>query len=84
MTLRQTYYPTTGENSVFDSAIAYVKMLFLSREGVVYDILTISSVEIDLTSRQVQYNPSTGIIRFDEDIPFNEGETINIVYDTNI
>jgi hypothetical protein len=83
MTLRQTYYPIPTQSSVFDSAIAYVKMLFVARSGVVYDVIT-NVNDIMITSRQVHYNPSTGIIQFDANIPFNEQESINVIYDTNI
>lgn len=83
MTLRQTYYPVPGESNIFDNAIAYVKMLFVARNGVEYDVLT-SVNDIMINTRQAHYNPSTGVIQFDPNIPFEEQESINIVYDTNI
>ena len=83
MTLRETYYPTVDTSSIFDAAIVYSKMLFVAREGVVYDILT-SINDIAVTTRQVLYNPALGTLQFNSDIPFNSGESINIVYDPNI
>jgi hypothetical protein len=72
-----------GDSNVFDAAIAYVKMLFVARNGVAYDVIT-NVNDILITSRQVHYNPSTGIIQFDANIPFEEQESINVIYDTNI
>jgi hypothetical protein len=83
MTLRQTYYPIADTTNIFDAAIVYSKMLFVAREGVVYDVLT-SVNDVLLNTRQVHYNPSTGVLQFNADIPFNSGESINIVYDPNI
>jgi hypothetical protein len=83
MTLRETYYPIPGESSILDGAIAYVKMLFVARSGVEFDVLT-SPNDIIINTRQVHYNPSTGVLQFDANIPFEEQESINIVYDTNI
>lgn len=83
MTLRQTYITVPDTSSVFNVAMVYVKMLMVAREGVVYDIKT-SINDIQVTSRQVHYNPSTGVLQFDANIPFNPKETVNIVYDTNI
>ena len=83
MTLRETYYPIPGESNIFDAAIAYVKMLFVARNGVEYDVLT-SINDIMINTRQVHYNPSTGVLRFDANIPFNEQESINVIYDTNL
>lgn len=83
MTLRQTYYPLAGLSNYTDATLAYSKLLMLSREGVVYDIIT-SNNDILVTNRQVLYQPSTGLIQFDSNIPFNQGESINIVYDPNI
>ena len=83
MTLRQTYYPTVDTSSIFDAAIVYSKMLFVAREGVVYDVLT-SVNDIIINTRQVHYNPATGVLQFNSNIPFNSGESINIVYDPNI
>ena len=83
MTLRQTYHPFEGNTSYTDATLAYSKLLMLSREGVVYDIIT-SNNDILVTNRQVLYQPSTGLLQFDTNIPFNQGETINVVYDPNI
>jgi hypothetical protein len=55
----------------------------VARSGVVYDVIT-NVNDIMITSRQVHYNPSTGVIQFDANIPFNEQESINVIYDTNI
>lgn len=83
MTLRQTYYPLPNESFVVDASIAYVKMLFVARTGVEFDVLT-SVNDISVNTRQVHYNPSTGVLQFDPNIPFNEQESINVIYDTNI
>ena len=83
MTLRETYYPIPGERKIFDAAIAYVKMLFVARNGVEYDVLT-SINDIMINTRQAHYNPSTGVIQFDPNIPFEEQESINVIYDTNL
>jgi hypothetical protein len=58
-------------------------MLFVARTGVEFDVLT-SVNDISVNTRQVHYNPSTGVLQFDPNIPFNEQESINVIYDTNI
>lgn len=84
MTLRQTYYPLVDATSITDAAIVYSRMLLVSREGVVYDVISGPNEVLFLGSRQVHYNPSTGVIKWNPNIPFNQGESINIVYDPNI
>lgn len=82
MTVEKTYYPTITTNYIFDSALAYTKLLMVAREGVTYDIL-VSNNDIAITNRQVLHQPAYGAMYFTSEIPFNENETVNIVYETN-
>ena len=82
MTVEKTYYPTITTNYIFDSALAYTKLLMVAREGVTYDIL-VSNNDIAITNRQVLHQPAYGVMYFTSEIPFNENETVNIVYETN-
>lgn len=82
MTVEKTYYPTITTNYIFDSALAYTKLLMVAREGMTYDIL-VSNNDIAITNRQVLHQPAYGAMYFPSEIPFNENETVNIVYETN-
>lgn len=84
MTKRKTYNTNTAttENTIVDTTLIYTKMLMVCREGVNYDIY-FSNLYHPLSSRQVRFAVSTGTIAFSELIPFNDNETIDIVYETN-
>lgn len=84
MTTRKTYYPiglpSTETTSITDSALAYVKILEVDREGVVYSLTDLGSLPTD-TGLFFGYNASLGRIQFL--IPFQTGESINVIYETN-
>ena len=82
MTVEKTYYPSPTLNEITDAAFAYTKVLMVAREGVTYDIL-VSNNDLAITSRQVLHQPAYGAMYFTSEIPFNENETVNIVYETN-
>lgn len=80
MTTHKTYYPTLGQSTITDAALAYVKVLEVDRSGVVYNLTDLSVLPTD-TGLFCGYNQSTGTIEFL--IPFNTGESINVIYETN-
>ena len=82
MTTRKTYYPLPGGIDILDAALAYVKVLEVDRSGVVYDIIN-SNNDVFLNSRQVRYASAFGALVFNDQIPFNENESINVIYETN-
>lgn len=81
MTTKKTYYPLFGLIDITDANIAYVTMLMVSRSGVVYDVV-IDNDDVFINTRQVRYAPAFGSLNFNEYIPFNQGEDIEIVYKT--
>ena len=81
MTLKKTYYPLAGLLDITDSAIAYVQVLMVARSGVIYDIIE-NNNDVFINTRQIRYAPSYGTIFFNEYIPFNTDEDIEIIYKT--
>lgn len=86
MVVKKTYYPAglpAVENSAInDAALAYVQPLMVSRSGVVFS-LTDNDALLISGSPYYQYNPSIGSIIFNQNIPFESNESINIIYETN-
>lgn len=82
MVVKKTYYPLQGFTGVTDASIAYVKILMLSREGNVMNRTSDNGVLIS-GGLWYQYYPSTGTIMLNPQQPINQGESINIVYETN-
>jgi len=82
MTVEKTFHPFAALNEITDAAFAYTKVLMVAREGVTYDIL-VSNNDIAIGNRQVLHQPAYGVLLFNVDIPFNQNETVNIVYETN-
>lgn len=82
MTTEITYHTIINTNYIYLAALAYTKVLMVAREGVTYDIL-VSNNDIAITNRQVLHQPAYGVIFFNSDVPFNQNETVNIVYETN-
>lgn len=80
MTTRKTYYPRPLASSITDPSLAYVKMLELDRSGRVYSKTNLASLPDD-TGLFYGHNVSTGTIEFL--IPFQPGESINVIYETN-
>lgn len=82
MTLTKTYYPLAGLYQITDAALAYCKILMVARSGVEFN------VDINYLNEGggnfCMYQPSTGTILFNDNQPFNQDESINIVYDPNI
>lgn len=81
MTTKKTYYPLSGLVDVNDASIAYVTMLMVARSGMLFDII-VNNNDIAINTRQVRYAPSFGALFFNDNIPFNQGEDIEIVYKT--
>jgi len=82
MTVEKTYHPFTGLSEITDAPLAYTSIYMVARSGVVHSQ---SNLDADLISGSpfYAYDQSTGTITFNPNIPFNENETINVVYETN-
>ncbi len=80
MTVEKTYYPLPTLNTITDSGFAYTQIYMVARSGVVHSQ---SDVDADLVSGSpfYAYDQSTGTITFNPNIPFNENESINVVYE---
>ena len=81
MTFEKIYTTVPETNIISDAAIAYSQMLMVSREGSVLNIKE-SNNDIPVTNREVLYQPALGNLVFNDQMPFNEMETIQIVYKT--
>lgn len=82
MTVKKTYYPEAGFTGILDPDLAYTKILMLSREGVVFNETSDNATLIS-GGLWYQYAPGNGNITFNPQQGFNQGESINIVYETN-
>ena len=80
MTTRKTFTTVPDALTIYDSAIAYTKMLMVSREGMTMDVV-VSNDDITITNRQALFQPGLGTIVFNN--TFNPNETINVIYETN-
>lgn len=82
MTVEKTYYPQgypVVNNEVTDAALAYVKPLMVARSGVEHSLTDIDAL---LLSGQpfYQYIPGSGTLVFNPFNPFQQDESINIIY----
>lgn len=71
------YNTDEGQPFVYDAALAYANLLFCSREGVEFDVVTSNNPFEIIGSRQVQHSLSFGYLKFPTD--FNPGEKIQII-----
>jgi len=80
MTVEKTFYPSPTLNEITDAAFAYTQIFMVARSGVVHSQ---SNLDADLISGNpfYAYDQSTGTITFNPNIPFNENESINVVYE---
>jgi prophage tail gpP-like protein len=81
MTLSKTYNPFQGLSEITDATLAYSHILMVARSGVVFNYTDVDGTLVS-GSPFYQYTPSAGTITFNPNIPFNENETINVVYET--
>ena len=77
MTQSFVYNTTPGQPFLYDSEIAYVNLLFCSREGLEYDVVMSNDPFYAIGNRQVQYSDAFGYLKFASN--FNPGETIQII-----
>lgn len=77
MTQSFVYNTVPGQAYLYDSEIAYVNLLFCSREGLEFDVVYSTDPSFVPGSRQVQYNTTFGYLKFASD--FNVGETVQII-----
>lgn len=79
---RKTYQCVPGETSIAAPELAYIEQLHMvALNGNVHRIIT-SNDDLILTGLQVRHSPSFGGLYFNENIPFEAGNSINVVYET--
>jgi hypothetical protein len=83
MTLNKTYYPLAGFYQITDATLAYCKILMVARSGVVHSQTDVDQILND-GGPFYEYYASLGQIEFNPTNPFNQDESINVVYDPNI
>lgn len=77
MTQSFVYNTVPGQAYLYDSEIAYVNLLFCSRDGLEYDVIYSNDPTFTPESRQVQYSNAFGYLKFA--IDFNNGEKVQII-----
>lgn len=80
MILSVTYYPFTGQTSITDAQLAYIRPLLVARSGVEFNVDTFALNEGG--GNFCLYTASTGTITFNENQPFNPNESVNVVFKT--
>lgn len=74
-----------GANVVSSFSLRFQKIVQVSREGLVYDIIPSPSFPPATPAagkRQVSYWPGTGLFTFPLDAVFNPGETVTVKWKT--
>lgn len=80
MTINRIYNTNPGQFSIVDSQLAYTNIDLVSRNGVVYNVLQPGN-EGTIGGLYVAYFPSLGRLNFDSTMPFEIGETINVIFE---
>ena len=81
--IKKKYTGVPGEWSIIDPDLAFVKKVHMvSLNGNVHQIKTNYPFDAVITGLEVGYTPSSGRLNFDENIPFETGNSINVVYET--
>lgn len=82
MLSRKTYNCTPGGYFLVSPDLAYIKKLIMvSLNENVYNII-VSNDDLILTGLTVRYSPAFGTLFFNDSIPFESGNTINLIYET--
>ena len=80
MIVRKTYNCVAGETSITDASLAYVTVHRVAKSDNVY-FITVSEDDLTLSDFECRHSKSFGGLYFKEEIPFNNGEKINVVYE---
>lgn len=80
MTTQRTYNTTPGLWYINTSDLVY-RTIFRVTRGTDVHYITISESDISITNDNVRYAPSLGGLYFDENIPFENNEKINVIYE---
>jgi len=81
--IKKKYTGVAGEFTITDSALAFVKKVHMvSLNGNVHQIKINYPFDAVITGLEVGYTPSSGRLNFDENIPFEAGNSINVIYET--
>lgn len=80
---KKTYQCVPGEVSILRPELAYIEAVHMvALNGNVCKIYIDESVDILVPYLHVRYSPSFGGLYFNENIPFEAGNSINVVYET--
>ena len=80
MIVRKTYNCIEGETTVFGSELAFVTLLRVERADKVMKIIA-SEDDLALGDLEIRHSKSFGTIYVKEQVPFNNGEKIKVVYE---
>jgi len=80
MLRQKTYNTTAGLTYINTSDLAY-RTVFRVTRGTDVHYITVSELDILITGDNVRYAPSVGGLYFDESIPFELNERINVIYE---
>ena len=80
---KKTYQCVPGEVSILRPELAYIQALHMvALNGNVYKIYVDEAADILVPYLHVRYSPAFGGLYFNENIPFEAGNSINVVYET--
>lgn len=80
MIVRKTYNCVPGATFMISPDLAYVTVHKVALGANDYNV-TQSNDDILITGLNVRHSPAFGGLYFDENIPFESGNTINVVYE---
>ena len=81
--IKKKYTGVPGEWSIIDPDLAFVKKVHMvALNGNVHQIKINYPFDAVITGLEVGYTPSSGRLNFDENIPFESGNSINVIYET--
>lgn len=80
---KKKYTGVAGEWTITDPALAFIKKVHMvALNGNVHQIKVNYPFDAAITGLEVGYTPSSGMLNFDQNIPFETGNSINVVYET--
>jgi len=80
MIVRKTYNCVIGSTFVISPDLAYVRVHKVALGGNDYNVFEDNNDSL-VTGLSVRHAPGLGGLYFDENIPFESGNTINVVYE---
>jgi hypothetical protein len=81
MLKQKTYKTTPGTSTIYAAELAYRNIHRVMRSSDVYYHFVNEAAEIEALQLIVRYQPSQGGLFFDENLPFEVGEKVNVIYE---